>query len=565
MKICDMPYEHIEMDEINLTMNEIITGIKESKSADEILTIRQKYVAFLRRYSTAMNLSYIRYSGNTADEYYVKENDYFDEIGPQVNNLFNEYNNALLTSPFRKELEEKLSPVYFRYMEVQAKAMSPLIVEDMVEENKIISEYSKLMAGMEFDFRGEKLSRAALSGYFKSDDRETRKEAYEVMGHVMSSYADKLDDIYDRLVKVRTRMSRKLGYENFVELGYYRMNRVCYDKKDVETFRKNVLKSVVPVVSKLRSENAEKELGINQYMLYDDGIIIPGGDPKPIGTKEDIFRGAKEMYHEMSEESGKFIDLMLKNDAFDVDARPNKWGGGYCTTVPMYKQPFILANFNGTADDVDVVTHEAGHAFNAYLIADNKFALEIDCGGMETAETHSMSMEFFAWKYIDKFFGKNAKKYQYMHALSALSFIPYGTIVDYFQHIVYENPDMTPAERNAVWKKLEQQFRPYISTEGIPFLEEGRRWQYQMHIYESPFYYIDYCLAQTAAFGFLLASLEDYDDAFNRYTRLMRHGGEMYYNELLDEAGIASPFEDGSLKELAEKIGAVLKNIKAEM
>ena len=565
MKICDMPYEHIEMDEINLTMNEIITGIKESKSADEILTIRQKYVAFLRRYSTAMNLSYIRYSGNTADEYYVKENDYFDEIGPQVNNLFNEYNNALLTSPFRKELEEKLSPVYFRYMEVQAKAMSPLIVEDMVEENKIISEYSKLMAGMEFDFRGEKLSRAALSGYFKSDDRETRKEAYEVMGHVMNSYADKLDDIYDRLVKVRTRMSRKLGYENFVELGYYRMNRVCYDKKDIETFRKNVLESVVPVVSKLRSENAEKELGINQYMLYDDGIIIPGGDPKPIGTKEDIFRGAKEMYHEMSEESGKFIDLMLKNDAFDVDARPNKWGGGYCTTVPMYKQPFILANFNGTADDVDVVTHEAGHAFNAYLIADNKFALEIDCGGMETAETHSMSMEFFAWKYIDKFFGKNAKKYQYMHALSALSFIPYGTIVDYFQHIVYENPDMTPAERNAVWKKLEQQFRPYISTEGIPFLEEGRRWQYQMHIYESPFYYIDYCLAQTAAFGFLLASLEDYDDAFNRYTRLMRHGGEMYYNELLDEAGIASPFEDGSLKELAEKIGSVLKNIKAEM
>lgn len=565
MKICDMPYEHIEMDEINSTMNEIINGIKASQSADEILAWRQKYVAFLRRYSTAMSLSYIRYSGNTADEYYVKENDYFDEIGPQVSNLFNEYNNALLSSPFRSELEEKLSPVYFRYMEVQAKAMSPLIVEDMVEENKIISEYSKLMAGMEFEFRGEKMSRAALSGYFKSDDRETRKEAYTVMGTVMNSYADQLDDIYDRLVKVRTRMAKKLGYENFVELGYYRMNRVCYDKKDVETFRKNVLESIVPVVAKLRSENAKKDLGIDKYMLYDDGIIIPGGDPRPVGTKEVIFRGAKEMYHEMSEESGKFIDLMLENDAFDVDARQNKWGGGYCTTVPMYKQPFILANFNGTSDDVDVVTHEAGHAFNAYLIADNKFALEIDCGGMETAETHSMSMEFFAWKYIDKFFGDNAKKYQYMHALSAFSFIPYGTIVDYFQHIVYENPDMTPAERNAAWKKLEQQFRPYISTEGMPFLEEGRRWQYQMHIYESPFYYIDYCLAQTAAFGFLLASLEDYDDAFRRYIRLMKHGGEMYYNDLLEEAEIASPFKDGSLKVLAEKVETVLQNIKANI
>ena len=184
---------------------------------------------------------------------------------------------------------------------------------------------------------------------------------------------------------------------------------------------------------------------------------------------------------------------------------------------------------------------------------------------METAETHSMSMEFFAWKYIEKFFGAKAKKYQYMHALDAFSFLPYGTIVDYFQHIVYENPDMTPAERNAAWKKLEQEFRPYISTEGMPFLEEGRRWQYQMHIYESPFYYIDYCLAQTAAFGFLLASLEDYDDAFARYMRLMKQGGEKYYDELLEEAGIASPFRDGALRTLAEKVGAVLENLKTEI
>ena len=315
-------------------------------------------------------------------------------------------------------------------------------------------------------------------------------------------------------------------------------------------------------MSRLRLSNA-RDLGIDTYMFYDDGVTVPGGDPKPMGGKAEIFAAAKEMYHAMSRESADFIDLMMENDAFDVDARKNKWGGGYCTEIPAYKQPFILANFNGTAGDVDVMTHEAGHAFNAYLIADNKFALEIGCGGMETAETHSMSMEFFAWKYIEKFFGENAARYKFMHALDAFSFLPYGTMVDAFQHIVYQHPEMTPAQRNQAWKELEAQFRPHIHTEGIPFIEDGRRWQYQMHIYESPFYYIDYCLAQTAAFGFLLASLEDYDGAFARYIRLMKQGGEQYYDKLLEEALIPSPFQDGALQTLSDKLEALMGRLKA--
>lgn len=561
MKIKDMPYEHIEIEPLKAELTRIAQGIRSATCAEDVLKLREEYLAILAKVQTMMSLAYIRYSCNTADEYYLGEQDYIDEISPVLRVLSVEIGNAMLSSPFRGELEEALSPVLFRYLEVQAASACPEIMEDMVEENKITTEYSKLMSGIEYEFRGEKMSRAALAGYFKSEDRTTRKEAYEVMGKTLNEYRDTFDDIYDRLVKVRTRMAQKMGYKDFVELGYYRMNRVSYGKDEIETFRKNVKESLVPIVSALRTANA-RSLGIDKYMMYDNDVIIAGGDPCPKGGKEEIFAAAKEMYHEMGKETGEFIDLMLENDAFDVEARKNKWGGGYCTELPLYKQPFILANFNGTAGDVDVMTHEAGHALNAFLIADNKFALEIGCGGMETAETHSMSMEFFAWKYIDRFFGKDAEKYKYMHALDALSFIPYGTIVDYFQHIVYENYDMTPAERNALWNKLESEFRPYISTEGMPFLEEGRRWQYQSHIYESPFYYIDYCLAQTAALGFLLASREDYADAFGRYIRLMRHGGEMYYPELLEEAAIPSPFKEGGLGELAEKVKTLLEGIK---
>ena len=561
MKVSELPYKRVTLEEVTSVMEDVLSRIRNAKSTDDILSAREDYLKILLDYTTFTALAYMRYSINTVDEFYVAENAYYDEIGPSVQNYNVQFASALLDSPFRAELEAKLSPVLFQSLEVARKAMSPEIVEDMVEENKLVREYSDLMSGMEFTFRGETMPRAMLMKYAKSEDRETRKECFEVLGRGLEEHQAELDSIYDRMVHVRDRMAKKMGYRNFIELGYHRMGRLCYDEEKVRVFRENILRDVVPVVARLRTENA-KRLGIENYMLYDDGVVIPGGDPTPFG-KAEIFDAAREMYHAMGDETAKFIDMMLENDAFDVDSRKNKWGGGYCTEFPKFKQPFILANFNGTAGDVDVVTHEAGHAFNAYLIADNRFALELGCGGMETAETHSMSMEFFAWPYMEKFFGDKAGDYRFMHALESFSFLPYGTMVDAFQHIVYENPDMTPAERDAAWLDLEKQFRPHISAEGIPYLEKGTRWQYQMHIYESPFYYIDYCLAQTAAFCFLLASREDYDDAFARYLRFSRQGGEKVWTDLLEEAGFPSPFTPGALKTLAERVEALLDGLRS--
>ena len=561
MKVSELPYKRVTLEEVTSVMEDVLSRIRNAKSTDDILSAREDYLKILLDYTTFTALAYMRYSINTVDEFYVAENAYYDEIGPSVQNYNVQFASALLDSPFRAELEAKLSPVLFQSLEVARKAMSPEIVEDMVEENKLVREYSDLMSGMEFTFRGETMPRAMLMKYAKSEDRETRRECFEVLGRGLEAHQAELDSIYDRMVHVRDRMAKKMGYRNFIELGYHRMGRLCYDEEKVRVFRENILRDVVPVVARLRMENA-KRLGIENYMLYDDGVVIPGGDPTPFG-KDEIFAAAREMYHAMGDETAKFIDMMLENDAFDVDSRKNKWGGGYCTEFPKFKQPFILANFNGTAGDVDVVTHEAGHAFNAYLIADNRFALELGCGGMETAETHSMSMEFFAWPYMEKFFGDKAGDYRFMHALESFSFLPYGTMVDAFQHIVYENPDMTPAERDAAWLDLEKQFRPHISAEGIPYLEKGTRWQYQMHIYESPFYYIDYCLAQTAAFCFLLASREDYDDAFARYLRFSRQGGEKVWTDLLEEAGFPSPFTPGALKTLAERVEALLDGLRS--
>ena len=560
MKVSDLIYKRITIEYMEQETESIIQQINNASCVDDVLSARKRYIELCEEYNTANSLSYMRYTINTIDEFYLAEKDYYDEISPKVANLDLNYNKALINSSYLSQLKENLNPLLFKSIENAMKAMSPEIVEDMVEENRLVSEYSKLMAGMEFEFRGEKMSRAQLMGYSYDDDRETRKECYEVLGRTLDEYSEQLDRIFDDLVHVRDRMAKKMGYKNFIELGYYRMNRLCYDQKMVQQFRENVKSDFAPVVARLRTE-AAKKLGIDRFMLYDLNVIVPGGDPKP-GSADEIFSAAKEMYHKMSKITSEFFDMKLENEAFDVESRKNKWGGGYCTVFHKYHQPFILANFNGSNDDVDTMTHEVGHALNDYLIANNEYAIELGCGGMETAETHSMGMEFFAWPYMDLFYGNQAAAYRYRHVLDAMSFIPYGTMVDAFQHIVYENPSLSPKERNDAWLQLERDFRPFISMEGMPYLEKGTRWQYQMHIYETPFYYIDYCLAQTAAFQFLLASLNDYDDAFQKYMNLSKQGGEKAWDLLLKEVGFRSPFEEDSLKDLATQMESLVESIK---
>lgn len=559
MKVSKIEYKRVTLESMKEAADDIVLRIKSASCVQDVIDAREDYITLTKKFMTALALSSMRYTINTVDEFYLKEKDYYDEITPSVQNLQREYSLAMLECPFRDKIESRLTPLLFESYEMDRDSMNPEIIGDMVEENRLVTEYSQLMAGMTFDFKGDKIPLSMLRKYMQDDEREVRSEAYEVLGTTLSENSQALDSLFDKLVHVRDRMAKKLGYDNFIALGYCRFKRISFDRSMVEKFRAAVLKHIVPAVARIKTENARR-MGIDQFMLYDNDVNLPGGNPKPILDRDGILTAAGDMYNAMSEDTAKFFNMMMENEAFDVDSRKNKWGGGYCTNFPDYKQPFILANFNGTAADVDVVTHEAGHAFADYMTADNRFIHDLPYGA-EIAETHSMSMEFFAWKYIERFFGENTQKYKFCHLLDALTFIPYGTIVDYFQHVVYEKPDMTPAQRDELWNSLEAQFRPYLSTEGMTYLSKGTRWQYQMHIYETPFYYIDYCLAQFAAFQFLLASQEDYDGALKGYMQLVSRGGEKKFADLLMEAGMSSPFDEHTISLVAVEIENLIKKL----
>ena len=208
-KVSQLPYQRVSMEEFAQEIQGIITQVKEASSAQAVMAARDQCNQLVIRWQTAEALSYMRYSINTADPFYLAEKDYYDEVGPQAQNYLLEYTKAMLATPFRQELEESgaIIPLVFRSFEVELKSISPEIIEDMVEENRVVSQYSQLMAGMEFEFRGEKLPRPMLMKYAKSPDRATRKEAYEVLGRTLQAHSDQLDGLFDQLVHIRDRMA----------------------------------------------------------------------------------------------------------------------------------------------------------------------------------------------------------------------------------------------------------------------------------------------------------------------------------------------------------------------
>ena len=559
IKVKDLPYSRFDVKRLEEAINKFVEAEKNAQSVQDVLRARKEWFDVAEEYSTSGSIAYVRYTLDTRDEFYVKEQEYYDEVGPIAGDYFNTYAKVMWESKFRPELEKLIPETIYPGLECMMKSHSPEIIADEQEENALVTKYTQLTSQLTTEWRGEQKTIAYIRGFLEDKDRGVRKQAAEAIDRALASVSDELDGIYDDLVKVRTRMARKLGYDNYIPLGYHRMGRIDYNQEMVAKFRENVLKSIVPVVTEMKKGIAEA-LDIEDMKFYDNDVIEGDGNPRPYPDEQGILNAAKEMYNEMHPEIGAFMESMLETEAFDVTARDGKVGGGYCTSFEKHQQEFIFANFNGSAGDVDVTTHEFGHALAMSYVYENEDR-EAGIGSSETAETHSMSMEFFAWKYMDKFF-KDAERYRYSHLAGCLTFIPYGIIVDEFQHIVYGNPDMTPAKRNQAYLDLEKKYRPYMDYEGLPYLSKGTRWQFQGHIYERPFYYIDYCLAQVVALEFLAELTKDYNGALEKYMAHCRRGGKYAFNKLVGLAGLRSPFEDGALDEVAKVASDIIANIK---
>jgi len=537
----------------------IVEGVRSAGDEHEIKGLYEKYKDIYKSLYTLGALVYIRHTSDTRDEFYDKENDFFDETRPFIQKLGMDFYREMVNSPYRAGLTNIFGEKWFLDAELALKGFDEKIIEDMQKENALCSKYNKLLASASLDYDDKKLNLSQLRAYQLSADRDVRKSAYSKRTEFFVSNEAELDEIFDELVKLRHSMALKLGYENFIELGYVKMHRNSYNASVVKRFRDQVKSVLVPFLTKLH-EQRRKALGIDALKFYDEDIFFSYGNPTPKGTPDEMFAEGKAMYDELSAETKEFFDFMLENELFDVLAKEGKSGGGYCHFLPDYGSPFIFANFNGTSEDVDVMTHECGHALCSYLARDIEI-VEYQDYTSDVAEIHSMAMEFFTVDWMERFFKEDTDDFLYMQLAASLIFIPYGCMVDEFQHIVYENPDMSPAERKVAWQKLENEYKPHLDYDGDPFFGKGGMWQRQTHIYQRPFYYIDYCLAQTCAIQYRLWMETNKSAAWNSYTDLLKKAGTRTFSELVAEAGLKSPFESGNMDALVKGVDVLLEKL----
>ncbi len=545
-----------DLDDLTRRNEQLLARLAAATDVATARAVVDDWDTLRREYDSWSNLVDLRFNQDTTNEGYKATKTRRDELAPRWTELQVAVKRALLDHPLRPALVEAIGAQAFALWEVDVLAFDPALQDDLVRESALDTEYTTLLASAAIDVLGTTVNLATIRPFREHADRNVRHEAERALWSWFADNAEPLDRIYDDLVAVRTKMAHKLGFESFVDLGYKRMLRIDYTRADVERFRAQVREHVVPLAAQLIEQQRER-LGVDQVMAWDESISDPGGNPEPEGDHDWMIARALEMFDAMGPEFGDFFRTLNDGGFLDLRSRDGKAGGGFCTSFPTIGMPFIFANFDGTKGDVEVFTHEVGHAFQNYQ-SRTKQPLDYLWPTMESCEIHSMSLEFLTWPHMERFFGDDAERFRRIHLADGLRFLPYGVAVDHFQHDVYDNPDATPAERKAMWTRAEELYLPWRNWGDCDYAAAGGRWQLQRHIYQAPFYYIDYTLAQTCALQFLERARTDRDAAMRDYLTLCRRGGEAPFQDLARSAGLTSPFDDGCLKRVVDESRRIL-------
>ena len=557
-KFSQIPYVRPDAEAVKASLKRTAEEMRKAESYEQMRDLYLEAQKELQGWETMNTVANIRNTVDTNDVFYEQEMQFLNEENPNLILLVQEMEKVILECPWREQWEKEYGTFFWKNMEINQKLADESVVPEMVEESNLTQQYSKVSATAVTLFRGKECNFYALLKHMQSTDRQERKEAMMAWGDLYEKISGELDGIYDKLVEVRCRIAEKLGFDSYIDFIYLSRGRYDYTAEDVKNFRRQIKDVVVPLCQQLRDAQAER-LGVEKLHYYDEALIFPEGNAVPMGSSRELVEKARKMYQEISPQTGEFFEFMVEHQLFDLETRAGKRPGGYCTFLPDFKAPFIFSNFNGTSADVDVLTHEAGHAFEAYTAAKEVPLMDMVFPTSEVAEIHSMSMEHFAYPWMEWFFGEKADDYRYAHLMNGLEVIPYMVCVDEFQHRVFEKPSMTHEERRMVWHELEETYLPWRDYDGHEFLEKGGFWMQKQHIFLFPFYYIDYALAQMGAYQFYGRMKEDRRKAWEDYYRLCRAGGSKGYFELLELAKLDNPFQEGTVEKIVESLREDLK------
>ena len=563
-KFSELEYKRPDVDELMKLITDATEAVKNAGSGEEVMEIGMRFEETVKDLTTDFMLVNIRHTLDTRDKFYEEENNWMNEVLPTLMPAQIQFNAAIEQSPFRSYVEEKLGKQFFVEMDLQRKSFCEENIPLMQQEAKLTDEYQSIMAQCQVEFMGEERNLYGLQKFFEDDDREVRKAAFKAYSDFYHDHEERLEEIWDELISIRNQMGRNLGFENYIPLGYLNQGRTDYGQEEVASFREQVRRELVPFCRKLYEAQAGR-LGYDELYVYDEKKTFPEGNAHPAGDDDFMISEAQKMYHDLSPETAEFIDFMIDHELLDLKNKPGKASTGYCTLLPGLKAPYVFSCFNGTIFDMQVLTHELGHAFAAYRASRRQPIQDYYFSSTDIAEIHSMAMEQFTYGYAENFFGEGADKFRFAHLQEAITFVPFGVAVDEFQHICYAHPELTPKERTYEWHKLEEKYMPWRTYDNDEFMERGGYWYHKLHIFLYPFYYINYTLTTMGAMEFKKKFAEDPENAWKDYLALCDVGGSRSYLETLKCANLSVPFEEGAVARATGYAKNILEKEIAEM
>ena len=545
MIFTEIAYTPINFELASSELNRLITRIEIASNYKEQLDLIFQLDKYYNSIFSNITLANIRHDLDTSDPYYLNEVNMNIIYAQDFSSILKKFYSIILKSPFVIDLMNEFGNYYFHKIELKTKLFDESLKELYIEENLLSKEYNELLSKAIVSIDDIKYNLSELNHLKVSNDRNLRKKVFEAEKIFINENSNRLQSLFSELLFIRNKIAQSLGYDNYMLYAYDSLERTDYSNKEIKKFRENILKYILPILNKYR-EIQKQNLQLDKLYSYDLPCLFQDGDPKINGDIQLVLDNFKYMLEELSPASNVFINEMLNNKMLDLQSRNNKRLGGYCTYISSELSPFVFCNFTGGSTDIRVLAHELGHAFQMYESMRNQKISENYMPSYETCEIHSKSMELILLDWSILFFGNDAKKYKFSQMIRSLTTIIDACLIDEFQECIYVDNIVNPIERDKVWYSLKQKYNT-TNLEEDSGLDHTPKWLMIAHVFNTPFYYIDYALAQTCALQFWKNFQLKPFEAWQKIMPLYKSGGSKSFLNLIDDVGLTSPFIEGAV------------------
>lgn len=555
-KFNEIKYARPDFETIQNNYDSYASRIENAKNFEEIVGVIEDERNLSSSYGQMSTIAFIRCYQDCSDEFYLAEMQECQKGLELINR--NAYNDALLVTSYAENINDKYGKMYLNEVKRDI-ILTEKGKDERIAEAMLVSEYQNLKATLKFEFDGKSMSEGELIPHLSDANRDTRKKALIARYEGYLSHKDEFNSLLSKLIEARLNIAKACGFQSYLDYMNIEKGRTTYGEKELAAFTAQVKKDIVPLLDKIR-DFKKKNLQLNEIMEWDERMYFKDGNAKPAGDIKYLLENAGKMYYGLNDQLGKLYDLMIEFDNIDVYPSVNKISGmGFCTNLAIDKVPFIFANSNGTNSDVDVFTHEFGHAYQQYLSAVNQPLNEYVDMPNDIVEIPSKSMEQFAYKHAEVFFKDDADKYRKSHILGVIEEICSFCAIHEIETYLYNNPNASQQDRIDSHYRILKEFNPNINSGDLEkYHKEGAPMFTNMGVYMFPRYLISYALSDVCAIEFKSQLDDNEQEALENYTTFCSTGGSLPFDEILKKANLSKAYEVESVKKTAAYLKTIL-------